>query len=314
MNRRFLQICIILTVVVWAGGLLAQGKVLTLDDYPRWRRISSTSISAEGNWITYGYRPNNADDTLYVKKLADGSVSEIPGGTRPSFSKDEKWVAYTISLTSAEQEKLRKARKPVIRKAELMNLATGEKYTIDNATGFEFSDNSAFFVVKRGKSDPDAKHGGTDIILRDLRDMSIRHIGNVGSYAFNDNSTFLAYNVDAADKVGNGLYLIELSSGRIVPLDSDEKDYAQMTWNEDGTSIAVLKGNEVEKKTQNENVLLAFTGIGTKNRASVVFDPAKYDGFPEGFVVSDHGSVSWSRDGSKIFFGVKEQRGRAAEG
>jgi len=42
------------------SGISAQsqdhGKILNVDDYNRWSRINSVSLSDDGNWMSYGYR------------------------------------------------------------------------------------------------------------------------------------------------------------------------------------------------------------------------------------------------------------------
>lgn len=298
----------IIFVLIQTSLLIAQSKkVLTLEDYPRWRRITSTSISPDGNWITYGYRPNNADDTLHVMKLSGNSPQKIPGGTRPVFSGDSRWAAYMINLPKAEAEKLRKAKKPVTREVELRKLGSDEKFTEKGAQSFTFSEDSKFFVLKKAKSDKDAKHDGTDIILRNLETGTIQNIGNVGSFAFNKKSDIMVYTIDADNKTGNGVYMIELETNRFVTLDNGSFDYSRLTWDEEGTTFAVLKGDKKEKMTQKDNILLIFTKFGKGAPEKIVYNPADDAGFPENMVLSDKGSLSWNDDHTLLFLGIKEQ-------
>jgi dipeptidyl aminopeptidase/acylaminoacyl peptidase len=127
----------------------------------------------------------------------------------------------------------------------------------------------------------------------------------------------LAYTVDADKKAGNGVYVLELKSGAIRPLDSGEADYSQLTWDdngriplsgyEKGSAMAVLRGMKLEKSVQKENKLLVFLGLGTENFAKVVYDPADDKNFPEGMVLSEKGLLTWSEDNSRVFCGIKEQ-------
>ena len=92
-------------------------KVLNLPDYGRWNRITSTSLSPDGKWLTYAYQPNEGDATLYVRELDGEKLYTIPigtapagsrgagadtpvaggGGTGPQFSDDSRWVAYYVN-------------------------------------------------------------------------------------------------------------------------------------------------------------------------------------------------------------------------
>ena len=61
-----------LMIVFTALGSFAQSsakKELTIKDYDKWRTISSTSISDNGEWVSYAYILQKADDTLYIKSL-----------------------------------------------------------------------------------------------------------------------------------------------------------------------------------------------------------------------------------------------------
>jgi len=279
---------------------------MRIEDYARWRSIVSVAISDDGRWMTYGYRRSRGDDTLYVRNLDGDTVLVVPRGSDPKFSDDSRWVAYSVSVAYEEAEKLRKDKKPVPEHAGLIDLETGERVMWESVASFEFSHGSKFLAVKRTAADADAKHKGTDLILRDLVAARDELIGNVGEFAFNKPGTHFVHTVDAAGRIGNGAHLYELDGGVRRVLDSDTLTYARLTWDEEGRALAVLKGAEVEGKEERDNVLLAFTGIGTDARRHQ-FDPAAVDGFPRGFVISERGSMRWSEDLSLVFFGIKEQ-------
>ncbi len=282
-------------------------KVLTFEDYPRWNRIVSVALCADGNWMTYAYRPNDGDDTLYVRSLTGDQVHKVACAANPVFSDDSAWVGYVVSLPKAEQEKLRRARRPITQKVEIMNLKTGEKTTVENASTFRFSGDSRFAAVKKEKAVREARHDGTDLILIDLQAGRQRSIGNVGLFEFNKPGSLLAYTVDAAEKAGNGIYVWNLQSGVLQVLDTGEADYAQLAWDKDGTALAVLKGTKKREMAQKDNRLLAFTAVGSAEPGRVEYDPAADARFPREMVLSEFGQLSWSEDDSRIFCGIKEQ-------
>jgi dipeptidyl aminopeptidase/acylaminoacyl peptidase len=228
------------------------------------------------------------------------------------------------------------------RRAELRNLATGAVQAWQDIQSFAFSETSNHFYAKRrppeaagggagrggagagdtpaqgagrggGASTPSGPRG-TDVILVDLRTGRSQHLGSVGDIAFNKSGEFLAYTVDAAPRDGNGLFVFDARSGRTVVLDNDGRVYNRLEWSEEGTALAVLKGRDVEKMRERDNVLIAFPDVASavngeegNGGGAVVFDPAKADGFPKGWVVSDRAALSWSDDGKRVFFGIKEQ-------
>jgi dipeptidyl aminopeptidase/acylaminoacyl peptidase len=295
----------------------AEKKVLTLEDYPLWKHIESVSISDDGQWMTYGYRPNGGDATLYIKNLESETIYDVPCGSRPSISGDSKWAAYRINPSREEEKKLRKEKKPVRSKVELLDLVSGKKTIYENASSFVFANDSEFFAVKKDKTNREAKHDGTDLVLRNLKTGSDLNIGNVGSFQFNQEGSMLAYTVDADKKAGNGVYLLALKSGALRPLDSADADYSQLTWDDNGRdplpgyrkgrALAVLRGKKPEKSVHKENQLLIFLGLETDTFAAVEYDPAEDKDFPEGMVLSENGELTWSEDNSRIFCGIEEQ-------
>jgi dipeptidyl aminopeptidase/acylaminoacyl peptidase len=320
------SVLLIFLILVFVFSLFAQSekKVLTLDDYPHWKHILSPSISTDGNWINYSLRPNGGDAILYFKNLMSDKIYEIPYGSGAKFSDDSRWAAYLIGVSKVEAKKLQKDKKPVPRKGELLNLETGEKYTIANTANIDFSKNAKYFAAKKANLDKAAKHKGTDLVLRNLETGISQNIGNVGEYFFNKHGTMLAYTVDAANKGGNGVYLLDLTTGRFVPLDTGEADYAQIAWDKKGTALAFLKGKQEKDYWEKDNVLLAFTGLGGESFTRFEYDPSQDTQFPENMVISErvtpqrgrrpgsspttpNRALIWSEDLSRVFCGVKKQ-------
>jgi len=304
-----------------AGQDKAEPRPFTIDDYGRWQSIVSTSISENGTWMTFGYKKEKSDDFFYIQSLTSDKKYEIPRGSIPMFSENSRWLIARVNVPWKEAEKLRKDRKPVLSKAQLLNLQTGEKMIFDNVSTFSFSKGSSFLAVKKTKSDPNAKFNGADLILHDLIKGTDLNLGNVDIFSFNKPGTQLAYTVSAADKAGNGLYLIDLDSGAVQTLDNGIADYAHLTWNTEGTALAVLKGTQSKEFVQKDNILIAFIGLNSDHPTYIEYDPSQDSSFPDGMVISEksasssrsrggqsaRGVLFWSEDNTKIFCGIKEQ-------
>jgi hypothetical protein len=88
-----------------ANGL----KVLNLEDYGRWNRITSTAVSQNGSWLTFTYTPNEGEQILHAKAMEGdkeytASLGPVPpgagrggggrggrgGGNVPQFSDDSR--------------------------------------------------------------------------------------------------------------------------------------------------------------------------------------------------------------------------------
>ena len=219
------------------------------------------------------------------------------------------------------------------RRVELRNLETGAVQSWQDMQAFTFAGTSSHLILRRrapvaaggagrqgggapggapapGATDANAPRG-SDVIVHDLVNGHDQLLGSVGEISFNKHGDLLAYTVDATPRDGNGLFVLDLKSGRVNPLDNDARVYSRLTWNDGGTGLAVLKGVDVEKMRERENILLVYPDIQsalTEARARVVaFDNTRAPDFPRGFVVSDRAALDWSGDNKRVFFGMKEQ-------
>ncbi len=300
-------------------AVFGQKKALQLEDYSRWHRLVSVELSDDGQWMTYGLRPNGGDDTLKIQHLDQAEKKySIPFASSPVFSDDSKWAAYLIQPNEKETKKLRKSKKPVFNKAELLELNSEEKRTYDRAESMTFSSDGQYFVLLRKKPESDkSEHKGQDLILRNLKTGAHLNIGNVTEYAFNKKGTQLAYLVDAAERIGNGLYLLDLPSGQLRTLDTDTMTYVQLTWDDvtalrkdwsnKGNQLAVLKGHQPDTLIHTINQLMVFSELDSGSPSKVIFDPQDESLFPKNHIISSNGDLSWTGNGQMILFGIDDQ-------
>lgn len=218
------------------------------------------------------------------------------------------------------------------RRFELRNLVTGRTQTWQDVQAAVFAPTSTHLVLRRrgpgvggggggrggaggGGGGPGGDGGaalptgprGSDAILVELATGRTQLLGSVGDIAFNRKGELLAYTVDATIKDGNGLFVIDLSTGATHTIENDTRSYSRLAWNDAGTSLAALKGNEVPRMRDRDNQLIvindvraAFTGTATP----VKLDPASATGFPKGFVVTDRAPLAWSEDNQKVFLSI----------
>lgn len=311
-----------LSAVAFAQSATPTKKVLNVGDYGRWNRITSTAISNDGKWMSYAYAPNEGDVTLHVKQLDGDKVHTLAvggpgagggrggggGGGAPTFSDDSHWIAYYVNPSEAAGRGGRAGRgaapASTQRRLELLQVETGVKTIFPNPASFSFSKGSKFLAVKSNRpAGADTSYKGGDLLLRDLTNSNTRNIGNVNEYEFDDAGKQLAYTVDAAEKLGNGVYLMEVASGDTRALSTAQAEYDQLTWSDEGTNLAVLRGTKRREMKQRDNALLTWRFNGS-NVEVLVRNPT--DAL-KGYVISEFTAPRWSKDGSKLFIGLKEQ-------
>jgi dipeptidyl aminopeptidase/acylaminoacyl peptidase len=292
-------------------------------------------FSPDSKWIAYQVDPGAAERARRARRTA-GASGNAPSANAPSTQPSPGQTQPAPGQTG-QQGRRGGAEAPIPpRRVDLRNLATGAVRSWEDIGTVTFSPTSSYLVLRRrgGEAEsPTRRRGygmppqapasresaasagprGRDAILLDLGTGRFQLLGSVADFAFNKSGELLAYTVDAAVKDGNGLFVFDARNGRVTPLDNDAKNYNRLAWNDEGTALAVLKGNEVEKMRERDNVLIAFPDVaaclkeGRAAPAPAVLEPAKAEGFPKGWVASDRAGLDWSDDGKRVFFGIKEQ-------
>ncbi|HUF46188.1 MAG TPA: prolyl oligopeptidase family serine peptidase, partial [Vicinamibacterales bacterium] len=159
----------------------------------------------------------------------------------------------------------------------------------------------------------DLSQPAADLVMRHLVSARQQFVGNVGSYSFDDAGAFMAYTVRGPERLGNGVYVMTLATGAVQMLDAAAADYEQLAWSAEGTHLAVLRGMKAEDRLQKDNVLLAWTNVGSPGAGSVTLNPVSASSFPAGMVVSEFASLRWNNTGTRILFGLKAQEAAPEE-
>lgn len=321
-----------------AGGSL---KVLNLADYGRWNRVTSTSLSPDGKWMSYAYQPNDGDATLFIRQLDSDKLYTIPVGSAPIFSDDSRWVGYFVSpperaagagaAAGAGGRGGRGGGAPAgapaggttaggaasgapaaTRRFELLSLASGEKTPIANAATFKFAKGSKLLAIRMNKASAASTNNGADLIVRDLTNGSMRNIGNVNLYDFDNAGRLLAYTVDAAERIGNGIYVLKPATGETRALNTAIADYDQMVWSDEDSHLAVIRGDKTRGMRQKTNTLLAWKFVAAAAPTAIEWNPSTDGAFPKEHVLSEYTAPRWSKDASQLFVGIKEQEAEIA--
>jgi dipeptidyl aminopeptidase/acylaminoacyl peptidase len=285
-------------------------KILGLADIGRWKRVTNPALSNDGKWAAYVFAPNEGDDTLFVRQLDGSALYTIPVGSALQFSDDARYAGYLVAPATnpnaGKNGNFTASLSGPVKRFELLDLATGEKFEVPNVASFQFSDDSRFVAVRGNRPDGSISRGG-DLTLRELASHSTRNIGNVDEYAFGRGGRLLAYTVDAPSKVGSGVYLTDLETNATRALDTAPDEYAQLAWGDADASLAVLRGAKPKGATQRQNVLLVWEHVDASMPTRIEYDPAHDASFPNDMVLSELAPLRWTRDGTRVWVGLKAQ-------
>jgi len=259
MKKHITRFNLLLFILVLGSALSIFGqsdlKTLTEKDYGKWETLGfRTVLSNDGNWVVYTVSNNDKDTELRLHDLSKNTSKVIKNGGSQVFSDDNKWLGYLISPDAKTIEALTKDKKPIIRKFELLNLATGETTKVENISTFAFSKDGKFLALKPNP-DPKSESKTSTIIVRNLTTGTDSTFGNVKDFAWSDQGSLLAFLVETKEVVGNSVMLFD---GKVsVVLDSKEAVYNKLTWRRDSTDLAVFRSQKTEGfKDETNNILV----------------------------------------------------------
>jgi len=303
--KKLTGIIVMLLVSLFSLSIYAQGKkTLTTEDYDQWQSLRSAVISQNGIWTAYQITVAEGNDTLFIVNTITDSVYEEAFGSRLQFTADSKFATYMIGVSKKEKEKLTKAKKSVHYKLAILNLESGEKDIYPEVSSLTLPKEGPYVILNMYKA-KDSKAKGTDRVLYNLKDKSMRTLGNITSMSFNKTGNLLAYITEPANAVGYGVEVIDLNKNTTRILASDTTSFSRLSWEKEGRSLAFFHLLKNKDYKEDSYEIIAYRNVG-KDWNKEVFNPCQMNGFPEMMRVSNS-RIQWAEDMSSVFFGIQKQ-------
>ena len=307
------QLLTLWALLLFASFSIAQEKKpMTWQDIPTWKYMQSNSfkVSPDGQWIAYGIVALEADGEIIIQRLSDPDSlkKSYPIGSTnfPSieFSDDSKWIAFKEYPKFAEQKANKGAKgKPLRDKLTLIELGKDEKKTFENVINYSFNNKASSHLAINLAKAGNGKAKGSDLLIHHLNTDKSQNLGNVSEFSFNKTGSHLAYVVDAENKSGNGIYLLNVTSNSTQVLDSDEASYKSINWTEKSDAFAALKMVEDKKYKQDHGKVIGIKSL--INPQITLYDALKdTTGFDQNYTISGNRRPMWSEDLTRIFYGI----------
>jgi len=298
-------------------------------DYGQWESLATFreygGLSPDGKWLAYAITRSNRNNELRVTNIADGTTKTIAFGAEPAFSSDSRWVAYSIGISEAQEEKLKKEKKPVPKKIGILNLTTGDLSTVDGIESFAFSPDGAWLAMRRtppekkdssDASEVDDTPAGAALLLRQLSTGRDASFGNVSEYAWQNvpkTGTLLAMTINAEDKTGNGIQIFDVHTGAVRVLDTSASVYSGLSWRKKSADLAVLRAKSDDHHEGPTQVALAWTNLGQSSESAPVYDPTADAKFPAATRTVSFHKPEWALDGGIVFLGLAKWEDKIGE-
>ncbi len=143
---------------------------------------------------------------------------------------------------------------------------------------------------------------GTDLIVRNTTDKSERTFADVLDFSMTKDGKFLVYTVSARKPESNGVYRLALGpSAEPTALLSGRGKYGRLTWDRDQTQM-VFTSDKDDAASRQPKSKLYYADLKAPSATELVSTATP--NFRQGYVISDRGSLSFSQDGTRLFFGI----------
>ena len=317
-------------MLIAVASAQSRPPALSRADYGQFESISPGAarggLSPDGRWLAYVVNRANRTSELRFIRLADDTAKTVAQGSQATFSDDGRWVAYSIGFSEAEQDRMRRDRRPIQNKLGLMDLSSGAMATVDGIQSFSFSSNGAYIAMRRYAPQPvggptagtppagppaaaapePADPVGATVIVRDLATGRDTTFGNVGEFAWQDGAErqLLAMAINADGRTGNGVHVFDPGTTVLRVLESATASFTGLTWREKQSDLVVLKSKTDERREGPTYAAIAWQGLGSRSERRIEFDPMSSAHVPAGMRTVSFRRPSWSEDGRMVFLGL----------
>jgi len=272
---------------------------MSLEELVSWRKITVRQISNDGRWATAKIAPTQGDATVKLyNHQGEEKAAYCPAlSSRFSFSSDYLLVYLTPSraLTdSLERAGAKKDQMPMNRL--VIHPLSGHPEALDSIRNYLLADRTDWLAYQR-------QRGDSTLYVRSLDGITQWQYPAVSQYRFAARIGML-YFVSAGepDGLGAGLYAVNPEQGEPNLVKSGKGHYQQIAWDEKGEQLAFLFTSNKDSLAHALSLWVwqAETGVRQMARSG---DAA----FPSDWVISPHGSLEFSPDGRRLFFGTAPQ-------
>lgn len=294
----------------------AAKRPLTFEDLMKFRQITSSVISKDGEWVGYVLKPDRGDGSVVVRAVGRRSEHAIPRGGTIALTPDGSWAVAKRLVSFELREKKDEDAKPGL---VLLSTADGEQTVIERVKSHALSDDGRWLAYLHhaeeeeeneedaeaaadstaAESEEEERTPGTTLVLRNLESGEETRIEFVESYSFDEPSAYLAYTVATKDGADNGIYIYSLATDGSESFHTLPKgSYSHLTWAKDASRLAYVAGLAEDEDDVREAELHLWEPGSARRLASV-------DDAPEGWEIPAANSLHFSQDGERLFFGFK---------
>ena len=287
------------------------------------------------------HEPAGARPVAEQAAVPEEGPAPAPRSVTLLFSADSRTLVFSTFPPKADTDKAKKEKKTPAQMPKdgmvIVDLASGKAIRVERVKRFEMPEKASGWLAylreapegAPGANPPKPEGGdriadqqggrggrggggagaagrgprpefGTDLLLRNLADSTERTFSDVTEFSLAEDGKQLVYAVGARDTSKNGVFSARVgASDAPAALLTGKGKYARLVWDENQTQLAFLSDRDDSASKQPKWKLYRWDRkAGAASELASVASP----GFRKEFVISDKGTLNFSKDGSRVFF------------
>ncbi|MFM8744453.1 MAG: alpha/beta hydrolase family protein [Cytophagales bacterium] len=312
-------------------------KPLTHSVYDGWKEIPYKALTPDGNVVAITINPQDGDGKVVFCHLKTNAQDSVKRASEIALTFDSKHFIFKIKPQQKLVKDLRrqKKKKEDLPKDSLgiYSIATRKIEKVAEIKSFKIPEKAGGWMAyqlevkkemklkaedkskteskseeKKPEQKPKKKKANTDengytLVLRSLADGKEKQFGYVKDYAFAKFGQGLLFATTGNDStLKAGVYWHDLTSGNLTALHQGKSKfkYKGLSISEDGKQAAFLIDTDTTKALVRHFQLLVWKAGEPSAR---LIDAENSLALPAHWLVSEHYTPLFSKDGNKLFFG-----------
>lgn len=272
--------------------------------------VKTPVMSADGAWVAYGVWPELGDGEVRITSADGRTTHTIERGESPQISKNGLWAGVIvkppyIEAEDADEDSLKNG-------LMLLNTESGDTLGFENVQNFSFSNDGEWAIIHHHQTEEveerefDNPHIGTPVRLVRLSESDDTLFPFVNASAVDSTSSYFAYSTVDTSTTENGFFAVDLTSDSATPqkiLGMENAYYENLTWDHKNARIAftaTLLDTTKEFRPFDASII---TWEAFESEPVTVIMPDDVD---EGYRLRSDNRLTWTHDGSRLFFAVQE--------
>jgi len=307
----------------------AQKKVLDHKDFELWNSIKNQTISSNGDFVMYSLEKGEKDSYLKIKDAKATLVFEHERAEKGQFTYNSEFALFTItpwkdSIKELKRKKVKKEKLPKdsigiynLSNKSLAKIGNIKSYKIpekwSGSLAYLLEDLEAAKIEKDStKSEPKqndkkkakkkvGKDNGYHLIVRDLVTSKQDTFKFVTDYTFAKEAKMLAFTTTGEDSITEAsVYVLNLENNKLSQVfEAKKAKYYQLNLSDTGKKLGFVVDTDTTKVQVRPNELYVWSE--GKAKAEKLVDAVSA---PNGFRVSSDGNIRFSKDETKMYFGL----------